>query len=265
MDCTAVERLLSPFLDGELARSEREAVAAHLRGCASCQRQFETLARITDLCYSAAPPEPSPQAWERISENLAKIPAANGRAGWSRQVRWLAASIALLALIGAGWAALHWGGGEAIWNSLQLARDSVNLPSYVGPKEKPIGKPVAPDDLCDLVCFRTIKVSALPHNFKLKTCTIEPDCVVRYTFGREGDNSECIVLLYKCCHPVIHGDKQVLDHQIDGKPVKLSTCKQRLVISWHVNDTGISLVGPSDLREQLKLMEFIDAELAAQK
>lgn len=59
MKCSKVRMLLSAMLDGELGRSEKEAVLRHVGSCERCRRELEELRRLRDL-LSALPSEPLP-------------------------------------------------------------------------------------------------------------------------------------------------------------------------------------------------------------
>ena len=46
MNCRRIRKRLSAFQDGEIGREERERIAAHLEGCASCRKAFAELGEI---------------------------------------------------------------------------------------------------------------------------------------------------------------------------------------------------------------------------
>lgn len=45
-----MEKLISPFIDGELTGTEAEAVRVHLSMCADCGREYEAMVRLSDAC-----------------------------------------------------------------------------------------------------------------------------------------------------------------------------------------------------------------------
>src|ERR1700678_2399194 len=113
MDCPAVPPLLSPFMDGELHGSDRDAVAEHLDHCADCQQQLRDLRNLTDVWSSSAPPEPSEEDWQRVARSLANLDDGSSRRVRTR--RWLAAAILLLFCCGATWAVAKYG-PEKLWD-----------------------------------------------------------------------------------------------------------------------------------------------------
>lgn len=137
MDCSTVADRVAAYLDGELARSERELFESHMESCARCQGLVE---RVSSVDLSPPPPQPetaTPAFWEGMDQalaaemaavNAAPAPAANNPPPantaaplWRRMMRWelrvslpvVAGYVALLAL------ALMWS-----WSNLQRAQDA---------------------------------------------------------------------------------------------------------------------------------------------
>ena len=54
-NCDAISDLLEPFMDGELALPEREAVEWHLRDCANCRQQLGELQELGDRLRRLTP------------------------------------------------------------------------------------------------------------------------------------------------------------------------------------------------------------------
>lgn len=108
MRCVQVRRALSAYLDGELPESRRQAVAAHLEGCAACRAEHEALAATWDalLLSPEAPAAPGFEARlrERIAAGEEAPPTLSERlrgAFWT-PARRLALSGALAGIV-AGW------------------------------------------------------------------------------------------------------------------------------------------------------------------
>src|SRR5262245_31900456 len=112
-DCGAIDRLVTPYVDHELASSERAAVESHLLACPRCRRRVESEQTVRDLIHDSRPELTRACA----SEMLRARCAAHGRAhsipvpaatttGWrGRVMRYgLAASLTLAA----GGALVYW-------------------------------------------------------------------------------------------------------------------------------------------------------------
>jgi anti-sigma factor RsiW len=74
--CEEVTDLLEPFADGELALSDQEAVAQHVRGCTECQLHLEELRVLRGKLKQ--PYEAPAGLASRIAEKLALIGLAAG-------------------------------------------------------------------------------------------------------------------------------------------------------------------------------------------
>jgi hypothetical protein len=108
MDCMGVKKLISPFLDGEIAPGEAGAVRSHLTACALCQREYEDLVQLSiALKQMGAVLMPAPAGFKdtlmlRISEEKILAPIKKSR-WFSQSWRQLAAgaAAALLLIFGA--------------------------------------------------------------------------------------------------------------------------------------------------------------------
>ena len=59
--------LLGSYLDGELDPRLREAIEAHLRGCAACSRQRDACRAVDSLAVSVRVPDAPPAYWESFA------------------------------------------------------------------------------------------------------------------------------------------------------------------------------------------------------
>ncbi|HKE02196.1 MAG TPA: zf-HC2 domain-containing protein [Planctomycetota bacterium] len=106
MRCTEVRVLLSSFHDGELGRSETEAVKSHLIGCARCRAMASDLRGLSRLFDRNEPVPPvSPTFTDSV---FARIRVGEGLADRSaeRAVRRLAWAAAAVLAVSAGYLAL---------------------------------------------------------------------------------------------------------------------------------------------------------------
>lgn len=78
--CRIVERRLDRLLDADLPLGEHARLAAHVRGCPSCQAlaRSERHARLVLAALADATPEPAPEVLDRIELMVAARLAARG-------------------------------------------------------------------------------------------------------------------------------------------------------------------------------------------
>ncbi len=256
MDCAAVQPLLSPFIDGELDGSDREAVAVHVDQCSDCRQRLSELRSLSEIWSSAPPPEPDEGEWRRIARKLDRI--EDGATRRFRRRTWVAAATVLLLCVSAG-AAIACLNSDAFLNWLNRARDPVNLIDYLDGANSRQGKTIEPCEVCGLVDLRPLDALQLPHGYKLENCCIFCDGVVRYKYVR-GD-AEVIVLIYQKGHTVVHGNKPLLTFKLKDGDVKIAQCKKRVSGSWKIGNTAVSLIATSDYFEFHDLLQYVDSQL----
>ncbi len=75
MSCTAVQNLITPYLEGRLTDPEAEVVHDHVRGCKRCARDLENSRFLSELLKNNLdqPEAPSdlPKCVIRVVERLA--------------------------------------------------------------------------------------------------------------------------------------------------------------------------------------------------
>jgi anti-sigma factor RsiW len=102
MACGEVQERLSAWLDLELPPEEHDLIAAHLEGCAGCQRELAQLRALEAALGKLARPAPS-QVAAKVLARLKERQAQRGRRpGWQSLA--LAASLVLGIVLGGGMA-----------------------------------------------------------------------------------------------------------------------------------------------------------------
>jgi anti-sigma factor RsiW len=99
--CEEVTDLLDPFADGELALSDQEAVAEHVRGCTACQLHVEELRALRGKLKRLPSYRAPAGLANRIADRLAEKREPAPRTAWSAWSMPVATHLAA-ALIGLG-------------------------------------------------------------------------------------------------------------------------------------------------------------------
>lgn len=119
LSCMAIEKLLHPYLDGELSPDERVVIEHHVAGCMACRRAFVALER-TALAIEALPRMAAPVSL--LANTMAAVRAAERQQ--TAPSRWqpvTALAIMLFAVFGIGAALIS--GGESLLGTLGDAVD----------------------------------------------------------------------------------------------------------------------------------------------
>ena len=83
-DCTQLDPLVTPYVDGELAVADRQAVDQHLRACPPCRARVAAEHTIRDLILAKKPALESARAPAGLRARCAafgKLPAGHPNAG----------------------------------------------------------------------------------------------------------------------------------------------------------------------------------------
>ena len=71
MRCKEVRRLLSAFIDGELPPEVMTKIEEHLKDCASCMQEKESILASLNLLNESIPViEPSPYFWTKLKQQI---------------------------------------------------------------------------------------------------------------------------------------------------------------------------------------------------
>lgn len=87
MSCRALRKLLSPYLDGELAPAQQERVAAHLAACAACAAALQRLrgaARAVEQLDALEPSAGFDAGFARKLAQAQTAPPQRARSLWRR-------------------------------------------------------------------------------------------------------------------------------------------------------------------------------------
>ena len=131
-DCSNVEPLFTPYVDGEATDADRSAVDAHVRACPPCRERLDAeraaraaivTHRDTLRCHASSDLKKRCQATRAVSVPPSR-PAASGRSTL-RRVAWVPLSLAATLLLAVGGVFLYGlrGGSEAL--AAQLVADHV--------------------------------------------------------------------------------------------------------------------------------------------
>jgi anti-sigma factor RsiW len=101
MECHDIQPQLSAFVDGAVSASERDAIRAHLSGCAVCRGLLQDLERLRDAARALGPRTPPDHIWLEIAGRVQLEERGSRGPGAARQSRtamaqWIGLAAALV-------------------------------------------------------------------------------------------------------------------------------------------------------------------------
>lgn len=272
MNCERVQNLLGRFRDGELSPPERASVAAHLETCPACAAEFAAITELGEMVRTWGESELPGDLWDQIARRLAAT--GPGRNAPSRPTvrAWKAVVLAALVLVAVatGWLAHQPRLPSDDPAGPQPTVPVVDLTPYLGPQFSAVprqGQPLRPEETARHIGFRVLTAPTLPEGYSLKESylvRIEGCKVVQYKYLRGSDVA--LLLQYSQGQEVTYGGYPVVAvRQVNGKPVQIAQGDGHLAASWEANGTAVSLVGPRDQSELVRLVAYVDQRLAEDK
>lgn len=274
MDCERVRNLLGWFRDGELSRADRSAVAAHLGACPGCAAELAAVTELGEMVRRWGEPEPPADLWDRVARQLGTAdPKPAGPARRTPHL-WKAVVVAALVLVAAAtsWLAHRPGppDGSPVADRPEPAIPVVDLGPYLarqGPPSPGLSQRMSPEEAAEQVGFRVLPTTDLPDGYSLGETylvRIQGCSVVQYKYLRGSDVA--LLLQYSQGQPVTYGNRpEVAIEQVNGKPVQIVRGEGRSVASWTANGTAVSLVGPDDRAELVRLVAHVDRQFSEGK
>src|SRR5687767_9421511 len=80
-DCSSIDPLVTPYVDGELPVADREAIAQHLRACPPCRARVSTEQAVRDLVHARQPALQRDRASDALRAKCAMLGDSRGSSG----------------------------------------------------------------------------------------------------------------------------------------------------------------------------------------
>jgi hypothetical protein len=264
MECEHIRKLLGPLYDGELERADEATVKAHLSSCPECSIELAGINELTELVRMGDDSEPPEYLWDQIHKSLARPPQSRFRRILVVRSPSRVAAVAAFFVAGfvAGWGA-HFAfhsteAGETV-PALAATNDTF-IDQLFGSQA---GETVSFHDVSRRVDFRVLTTSQLPEGYCLCGCCVcrEGCCdMVKCKFIRGTD--ELLLVQGASEYPVKYGELTTVQAQVNGKPARILQCSNGLLAAtWQTKGTALSLIGPHDLSELVRLVTFVDQHL----
>lgn len=272
MTCKECEPLIGCFADGELEPKRKDVVSGHLANCSACAAKLAAIRELGDAVRQLPLPAVPADLWNHIAEQAAVPPIAGKIRPW-RGTRWLRiATVAALVLIAVttGWLAF----GPGTPRVPHLAPTMVDLAPILekgipvnfnaGDEFKFVSAPL--DKAKQQVTFRVFDKPQLTDGFMAQQCRVGccgMHAIVQTEYRRDQDH--CVMFQYPRELPVTFGNATVESVAVGEKSVKVVQGKACWAASWHFNGTAVTIVGPRDRAELLRMVAKVEQSLEGTK
>ncbi|HLN31542.1 MAG TPA: zf-HC2 domain-containing protein [Gemmataceae bacterium] len=263
MNCEQVQTLLSRLHDGELDAPERVPVEAHLKTCPVCSAKLIAMQEISEAAAHWSEPEPPGDLWERLEARLgAGSPAPASRRRFIARFRRVALAALVLLAVAIGWL-LHRPGPEPTIVAPLSITGAEGDPSLDDLLALRSAEPVSLQEAARRVDFRILRSSDLPEGCQLEECCLcrSGRCsLVQCKLLCRGE--QLLLVQGNPDHPVSFGKRAVLETQVHGQSARIAQCEGCLACSWQNQGTALTLVGPRDMDQLVKLVAYVDQGLS---
>jgi hypothetical protein len=294
MTCDEVLPLLGRLYDGELDAVSRASVLDHVVRCSDCTGELDAIKELGAAARNASSPEPPADAWEQIERRLNAAPAV-GAATILARLRWeriVAVAALVLVAVYTGWFA-HFRPANSNQSPLAdpATGPTLNLAQYLdaGVPDEFAGGPefrhtdVAAGELARQVSFRVFDRAELPGGYSRQHCMTgmmrmmgdrmghmmgpmvgqESGSLVQTEYRR--GNDRCVIFQYPAAVSPDLGRRSAELVEVNRKPVQLVQGRSGWAAAWQCHGTGVTVVGPRDRSELLRIVAHVDSQVGEEK
>jgi anti-sigma factor RsiW len=269
--CGSVQEQLSAFHDGELSPDVRAAVARHIEGCSECSRRLAELRELSRITAELPTPEIPPEVWQRIEQKLVAKGAWQGLPLVSlirRRRAWVSLATAAIAIVAVSTATVVWF-GQAEQGRQQVA---VNFGRYLDEFErnpaaaqqlllsKYEGRAVDLDEAARQVRHRPAVRETLPDGASLEALYLlkMPCCLCVQAVYRRDNGERLAIFEHVDDEPIWFGTRPAIHARCNGTPTSIVQVDGYLAASWRRDGRFLTVVGPKDVEQLLRLMASLD-------
>jgi len=263
MNCEQAQTLLSRLHDGELDAPERVPVDAHLKLCPVCSAKLIAMQEISEAVAHWNEPEPPDDMWERLQAQLsASSPAPAPQHRFIVRLRRVAVAALVLLALAVGWLS-HRPGPQPTIVAASSTGGAEGDPSLDDLLALRAAEPVSLQEAARRVDFRILRSADLPEGCRLEECCLCRSgrcCLVQCKLLCRGE--QMLLVQGNPDHPVSFGNRAVLETQVHGQIARIAQCESCLACSWQNKGTALTLVGPRDMDQLVKLVAYVDQGLS---
>lgn len=268
MTCEDLAPLLDCYADGELEPACHNTVTSHLESCPACAAKVAAIKELGESVRSMSVPAPPDDLWDHIASQVAVVPVARRVRPWRQPAFLRVAAVAALVLIAiyTGWQAYSPGtppvpnAWPAMVDLAPILENGIPVTFNAGDEFKFASAPL--DQAKQQVTFRVFDKPQLTEGFTAKQCQVGccgMHSIVQTEYRRDQDR--CVMFQHSRDLPVGFGNASVETIQLGEWSLKVVEGKACWAASWHINGTAVTIVGPRDRAELLRMVAKVEQSL----
>jgi anti-sigma factor RsiW len=266
MTCAECEPLIGLFADGELDPQRADAVASHLANCPACAANLAAIRELGNAVRQLSVPAVPADLWDRIASQISRPAAAGTIRSWrdSTGLRYAMVAVLLAAAVVANWL--------AFWPAAQDAPPAPRLElAALLEKGTPIDAAgcqfhfaaVPLEEVKHKVTFRIFDQPELTEGCTAEQCRVGSfaGTMVVETVYRRGED-RWVLLQYPRHIPAAFGKAPAEEVPMGEKSVTVVEGETHWAVSWQFKGTALTIVGPRDRAELLRIAAEVEQSLA---
>jgi len=274
MKCVEIEKLLSPFHDGELSEEVRASVDAHLDDCTDCAQTIAAMRSMSHLVAHSPVPDAPDELWTSLEEQLDSTEAMTpARLPVYRHIlRLNTALVAALVLVAVGvgirvfrgfhvhehtmnHAAMDF---ERYWSAFRMGSDQGQrlLASQFETRLVDVA------DVEERLQYRPVVANGPPPGFQLDATYLVkmPCCTCVETVCRGENGQMLLVLEHTAEQAVCFGNRSAVSCPCGGKQTQMIQLENALAATWPVGNRSVTVIGVQDMDQLAEVVRHFDRE-----
>ncbi len=282
MNCPEAQSRLSAYYDGQVSDADRSRIDAHLHACADCASTFGDFQALTDLVRRAPTPEPPPQLWDRIEEQLTRSPVAKPETATVKPVSQpavarrravvlsplVAAVVAILA-VGIGLSTAH--RDEHRFKDL-TGEFNEYLDAYAENPAEAVrslfaeypGIEVDFDEAKRRIGYRPVVANSLPAGYSIHSVQLMKmpccDCIKTVCLNDQG--LSFLIFEHDDEQAAWFGNRATRRCTCGGMPTTVIDFNGQIAVTWTLGKRSVTVIGATDVDEIARLMPYLGKEPA---
>ncbi|MCA9076930.1 MAG: zf-HC2 domain-containing protein [Planctomycetaceae bacterium] len=277
MNCSETQAHLSAYLDRQVSDDAGSRIVAHLQSCEDCASVLASYRAISELAGAESDPEPPPQLWSRVEQQLDADRVVRPAMVTSERrfsVRFIVAAATLLLAVGIGLISLMHNTQDHNHLAGEHTELAVDFDRYLDVyAEDPVqatrdlfseypAEEVEIEEATRRVGYRPVIANSLPAGYSVDSIHLMkmPCCTCIKTICSDDQGQPFVVFEHDAEQAVWFGNRVKTQCECDGMPTTVIEFNGQIAATWPVGKRSVTIVGAKDIDEVTKLMPYLGRE-----